>query len=100
MTLEEFATALRLIGEYKLDSADILLMDMVSRAGDNPDTATVMHVIAASGAASRAKAHTRIKELCRLGLLQKVEHPNGNMRFKRLEFGPSYPQLLKELRSV
>jgi hypothetical protein len=100
MTLNEFASALVLIREYDLDASDILLMDMISKAEDDPRTTTVMHVIATAGAASRAKSHARIKALCKRGLLEKVDHPSGNLRFKQLKFGPAYLQLLKELRNL
>jgi len=100
MTLNEFADALHLIKECELDVSDILLLDMISRAADNPDATTVMHVIASAGAASRAKSHARIKYLCSRRLLEKVDHPNGNMRFKQLKFGPAYEILLKELRDL
>lgn len=100
MTLNNLANAIRLIKKYNLDQSDVMLMDTVAKAANNPDAATVMQVIADCAVASRAKSHARVKKLCAQGLLRKVEHPNGNMRFKRLEFGPEYLSLLTDLRSV
>ena len=100
MTLDNLANALRLINKYNLDQSDVMLMDTVAKSAGNPDAGTVMQVIADCAVASRGKLQVRVKKLCAQGLLRKVEHPNGNMRFKRLEFGPEYLRLMAELRSV
>jgi hypothetical protein len=101
MTLNEFATALRLASEHNLDATDILLMDRVAQADENnPDASTIMQVVAASGAACRAKSHARITKLCKRGLLRKVEHPSGDLRYKRLEFGPAFLNLQRALREL
>ena len=100
MTLDKLASAIKLLKKYNLDQCDVVLMDAVGKAAGDPDAATVMRVIADSAAASRGKQQTRIKKLCAQGLLKKIEHPSGNMRFKQLEFGPEYLNLLTDLRSV
>ena len=100
MTLDNLANALRLIQKYELDQFDVMLMDTVAQSTSGPDAGSVMRVIADCTVASRGKLHARIKRLCAQGLLRKIEHPNGNMRFKRLEFGSEYLKLMADLRSV
>jgi predicted transcriptional regulator len=97
MNIEQLAATLRALHAQQMSEVDILILSAISQA-EGADK-TVMNIIQKCPIASRQTVHKRIQWLCKKGIINKIEQP-GNMRFKRLEFGPAYLSLLTELRAA
>lgn len=100
MRLEKLADALyALRGGFGLDGTDVMVLGDVMRLKKSAGEVTIMEIVDGACAASPATIHARIKRLCDEGLLAKVER-EGNMRYKLLEQGPRYIELVKILGEI
>ena len=100
MKLENIAVALhRLKDGFDIDGTDAMLLNDISIIRRAKGEGTIMEVITTSKLASPATLHGRIKRLVKKGLLIKVVD-DTNLRYKRLEEGPRFEDMIKVLSEV
>ena len=100
MKLEKLASALACVRrDFGLDAIDVMVLDEVLRLKKSGSEVTIMEIVDRSSVASPATVHARIKSMCEKDILIKVEH-KSNMRYKMLEKGPRYVDLVKALTEV
>jgi predicted transcriptional regulator len=89
--------------KYGLDGIDLMLLTRFEhqRALNSADGEhiTIMDFIAAFSGASQATTHARIKRLCEKDILKKVD-VSDNLRYKTLEKGSEYNNLIKVLEKL
>lgn len=82
--------------KYGLDGTDLMLLGDFNSLGDGT---TIMEFIAEFDGASQATTHARIRKLCEKNILKKVE-VSDNLRYKTLEKGSEYNNLIKVLEKL
>jgi len=97
MKIQQMSHALKVMRDkYGLDATDLeLLGEFVHLEND----VTIMDFIAAFSGASQATTHSRIKRLCEKNILKKVD-VSDNLRYKTLEKGSEYNNLIKVLEKL
>jgi hypothetical protein len=97
MKIQQMSHALKVMRDkYGLDATDLeLLGEFVHLEND----VTIMFFVDYFSGASQATTHARIKKLCEKNILKKVEVAD-NLRYKTLEKGSEYNNLVKLLEKL
>ena len=99
MKMDKLATALRTINKsYGLDMTDLIILDDVAQK-KRKGQVTIMEIVETSEAASPATVHARIKRMCNNQVLRKASDET-NLRFRTLDFGATYHQMIEEVGQV
>jgi DNA-binding Lrp family transcriptional regulator len=100
MKLNEIGDALYSVRtRFDIDGIDLMMLSDFSRMQAQGDEATIMAFIAEFVGTSQATTHARIRKLCEKNILKKVE-VSDNLRYKTLEKGSEYNNLVKLLEKL